>query len=247
MRYRTLASFAFVIGALATMLFVQSAGATHPRPKGATPIRLSLVPAYAQCTAPNRTHGPPLAFPSCNPPAQASSFLTVGTPDANGAPANSEGFVKIEVIVGTPGPPDDSDFAITFNLSDVRCKAGVSTCGNSNAVDGADYTGQLQANATIRMTDHYNAATPGGGTDTATVVDIPFPINNECASTADTSIGGLCQISTSAVALGLPSSSLEGKRVNIELAQMRISDGGPDGQVSTANNTPFAVQGLFIP
>jgi hypothetical protein len=28
----------------------------------------SLVPAYAPCTAPDRMHGPPLAFPSCSAP-----------------------------------------------------------------------------------------------------------------------------------------------------------------------------------
>src|SRR5436190_5829878 len=44
-----------------------------PRPKGATPTRLALVPAYTQCTAANRTHGPALAFPSCAPPTLRSS------------------------------------------------------------------------------------------------------------------------------------------------------------------------------
>ena len=29
---------------------VQIAGATHPRPKGATPLRVPIVPAYTQCT-----------------------------------------------------------------------------------------------------------------------------------------------------------------------------------------------------
>src|SRR3954453_15234375 len=37
----------------------------YPRPKGATPMRTSLAPAYKPCTAPNRTHGPSLAFQSC--------------------------------------------------------------------------------------------------------------------------------------------------------------------------------------
>ena len=32
----------------------------YPRPAGASPLRASLVPAYNECTAPNRTHGPPL-------------------------------------------------------------------------------------------------------------------------------------------------------------------------------------------
>ena len=33
----------------------------YPRPKGATPLSVPLVPAYRACTNPNRTHGPPLA------------------------------------------------------------------------------------------------------------------------------------------------------------------------------------------
>ena len=43
------------------------------RPKGATPLRASMVPAFKACAAPNRTHGAPLAFPSCNPPVQSST------------------------------------------------------------------------------------------------------------------------------------------------------------------------------
>ena len=77
--------------ALGMMVVASMASATHPRPKGATPLRVSLVPAFNACTAPNRTHGPPLAFPSCNPPVQSSSAVTIGSPDFNGAAANSEG------------------------------------------------------------------------------------------------------------------------------------------------------------
>ena len=91
------------------------------------------MPAYNQCAAPNRTHGPPLAFPSCNPPVQSSGFVTVGTPDANGAGGELRGFAKYEAIVGVPGGVDDSDVEITVNITDVRNKVGL-----------ADYTGQLQ-------------------------------------------------------------------------------------------------------
>ena len=76
---------ALALAALGALVVAQLAGALHPRPTGATPVRVSLVPAYEPCTSPNRTHGPPLAFPSCSPPVQTSDFLTVGTPDANGA------------------------------------------------------------------------------------------------------------------------------------------------------------------
>src|SRR5687767_4453859 len=58
------------LGALITLslLIAASAQATHPRPKGSTPLRVPLVPSYNACTTPNRTHGPALAFGSCRPP-----------------------------------------------------------------------------------------------------------------------------------------------------------------------------------
>ena len=108
-RKRMVLPLALALGALGMMLVASVANATHPRPKGATPLRASLVPAYNACATPNRTHGTPLAFPSCNPPVQTSTSLTIGSPDANGAAANSVGFIKISVIAGAPGLPEDSD------------------------------------------------------------------------------------------------------------------------------------------
>ena len=65
-----------------TKLRVQSARRRDvtgfPRPKGATPTRVVARARYNACTAPNRTHGPALAFPSCNPPVRSSGVLTVG-------------------------------------------------------------------------------------------------------------------------------------------------------------------------
>ena len=246
LRARTAVPITLAVSALLMLVVAEFASATHPRPKGATPFRVSIVPAFNQCTAPNRTHGPPLAFPSCNPPVQSSNSLTVGSPDANGAAANAEAFVKLEVIVGVPGPPDDSDVAITSQGTDIRCKAGTAACGSANAADGADYTGELQGNATIRITDHFNGISTGGGTDPATVVDIPFPVNATCASTASTAIGGTCTANTSANAT-VPGAVKDGKRAVVEINQIQISDGGPDGLVSTSPNTLFGVQGIFIP
>ena len=79
---RMVLPLALAVGATGLMVMTSIAGASHPRPQGATPVRVPLVPAFNQCAAANRTHGPPLAFPSCNPPVPGSSFLTVGTPDA---------------------------------------------------------------------------------------------------------------------------------------------------------------------
>ena len=61
----------------------------YPRPKSATPLYFPLTPAYAACPPGegNSQHAAPLSFPSCGPPQQASGYLTIGTPDANGEPA----------------------------------------------------------------------------------------------------------------------------------------------------------------
>jgi len=233
-----------MLGALAV---ARAADGSHPSPKGATPMRFALVPAYDQCAAPNRTHGPPLAFGSCGPPVEASDFLTVGTHDANGAAANSVGFMRVDVHPGALGPPSDTDVLIKLNVTDVRCKAGTSACGNANTTGGPDYTGELQGNATIRITDHFNATTAGGGTDPATLVDIPVPVNAVCSNTADPSIGASCAIDTSSQPLIPDPCGCEGKRMVVEFTQIRVDDGGSDGVVATSGNTRFLSQGLFIP
>jgi hypothetical protein len=248
-RTRKAAAGALVLAALAALVIVQAARATHPRPKSATSIKVALLPAYEQCTSPNRTHGPPLAFDSCSPPVQTSQYLTVGTPDANSAGANSTGSYEL-TVVGDPAVPGGTDVVVTQHLTDVRCRPATSAdvCNSPNAADGPDYSGEVQSNATIRITDHNNAVAPGGGTDAATVIDIPFPVTAPCINTSSTAIGGLCSIDTSfqAVRPGLPE-SIRQKRAVIALTQVQVDDGGADGKVATGANTLFAVQGIFIP
>jgi hypothetical protein len=236
---------ALALGALGLMVMAQMASATHPRPKGATPLRVSTVPAFKACTTPNRTHGAPLAFPSCNPPVQTSNFLTVGSPDANGAPANSVGSIRLDVQAGVPGPPEDSDVLIKSNITDVRCTpaGGATVCNSANAADGPDYSGEVQGNAIIRISDHYNGP---GLNEAATVQDIPFPVNATCTNTTSTTVGGTCNANTSANA-AVPGSVKDTQRAVVELNQLLVNDGGADGQVATADNTLFEVQGIFIP
>ena len=167
--------------------------------------------------------------------------MTVGTPDANGAPPNSTAFLKLKVDYDVIPAP----VLVSFEVRDVRCKAGSSACGNANATGGADYTGELQGNAVIRITDHDNSTAPGGGTDAATVVDIPMPVTVDCASTADTSIGGYCTVS-GGVQPAIPN-CCRGDRMIIEVGQVRVDDGGADGVVASAPNTLFLRQGIFVP
>ena len=189
-----------------------------PRPRGATPLLLALVPAFTRCTAPNRIHGPPTLGSgsndaSCNPPAQTSSFLTIGAPDANGAPLNSTGTVRFDSIVGAAGPPEDSDIAVVVNVTDVRCKTGVATCGAANTQAGPDYTGELTPNAEIRLTDNFNGVTAGGGTHAATGQDTLLGglIQVPCTSTAALTVGSTCTLATTLNAVS-PGLVLDGKR-----------------------------------
>ena len=130
------------------MVVAEFASAGHVRPKAAQ-SNPGVARSGVQAVCQHRTGrtGRRWRFPSCNPPVQASSSLTIGEPTDNGATANGVAFVKLKVKVGVPGPPDDSDVPITASGTDIRCRSGVTTCGSANAVDGADYTGQLQGTA----------------------------------------------------------------------------------------------------
>ena len=147
----------------------------YARPAGASPLRVPLVPAYQQCTAADMTHGPPLAFPSCSSPDQASPNLTVGTPDANGRGANSIGFVRLATIAGTPSTPEDeADVNVEVSISDVRETAGL-----------GDYTGELNQVTTLRITDRAN----GTGNESGTVQDTPLAVTVPCTATPETDAG----------------------------------------------------------
>jgi hypothetical protein len=235
-----------VMGIMMAYLAPRNPG--YPVPKGATPLRASLVPAYNQCTSPNRVHGPP-DLPggsnpdgSCNPPTQTSGQITVGTPDAGGGPSNSIGSVRLAVINGIPATiADESDVGYTVSITDVRCKPGAGACGAANAAGGADYTGQVQAKTSLRITDRYNGPSEVGvGQDTSFGVTVP------CAATGSTTVGSTCSINTTADAV-LPGVIKETRRSNWQLGQVQVFDGGADGVVSTTPNTLFAVQGVFVP
>jgi hypothetical protein len=238
----------FGAGATLCLLITASAQAAHPRPKSATPVRMSLVPAYAPCAAPSHTHGPPLAFPSCNPPAQTSAQATVGTPDAFGGAANSIGSLRLGVVqCGGCGPLGEADVPIHVALNDVRCVPTGARCGTANAAGPADYSGAMRFSFTFRLTDHWNAIAPGGGTDAATVQDFTIEHSWACVQSGSTSTGSTCDVSTTPNVF-IPNAVRWGKRGNWELAGAPIYDGGADGDGdTTADNTIFARPGVFIP
>ena len=197
----------------------------YPRPKGASPTRVSLVPAYQPCTSPDRTHGPPLAFPSCTP-TQEPGELTVGSPDANGRPAKSVSYLRVNPLRGDPSTSaDEADVRLRATINDVRLRSDLS-----------DYTGDLEARLTIKITDRDNMPHPGGpGAATVQGFTHSHPIS--CAATADTTVGSTCELDTTVEAL-VPGAVTELTRAIWELGTIHVHDG--------AGNL-FLTQGVFAP
>jgi Tol biopolymer transport system component len=206
----------------------------YARPQGAGPMRYSLVPAFKQCTASNTTHETP-SLPSCVPAQQVSDWLTMGTAPANGRPAKFVGSIILGVTAGNPSTvADEADLQIEVNITDVRQKSDLS-----------DYTGQLRASTTLRITDMRNYPS-NGFANPGTVSDQPYGFTIGCAATADTTVGSTCSLTTTQDAL-TPNWVKEGKRSVWELQDIQVSDGGSDGLVATSPNTLFALEGLFFP
>jgi hypothetical protein len=224
-------------------LVSQPAIGSHARPKATAPLKVSLVPAYSPCAAANRQHGPPLAFPSCSPPQQASTRLTAGNPPAQAA--QLEGYWSIFVRPGLAGPPDDTAARMFSTITDVRCGAPSAGCPTA----GADYAGELEVRITVRMSDHYNAVALGGGTDPATVQDVDLSFSMPCFTTSDPAIGATCSHYPGADILSFyPGAVKDSKRVVMEFGPVKVLDGGDDGDADTDDGAQqFLTQGVFIP
>ena len=218
----------------------------YPRPKGATPMRVALVVAYNQCTGVgNRQHGVPLNSPSCNPPVQSSSILTVGTQEANGLTPGFQGSVRMLAVVGGTNPDiNDSDVKLITSMTDIR-----------NNPSLTDYTGKLLVSMPLQITDQSNSTTgenPDNGTTTQ--FNLEYPI--QCVATTDTTIGGACSLTTTENAL-LPGAVIKNRRAIWQTGQIVVKDAGPNG---TGLDTPpcpptcgdgdesvFAREGVWVP
>ena len=238
-----------------------------PRPKGATPLRVSLVVSFNACGDGdmNRVHGPPLASPSCGGsadyPRAASPYVTVGAPDWNGASANFAGSVRLDAVLGNRlTPEDEADVRIAIHATDVRCYRTnpIAACGSDNydgpamgLETGRDYNGELRGRVPVHLTDENNSPFPGDGTGPGTVRGIfsfYLPVLVPCAETpGDITIGSTCSVQTTADAV-IPGLVPEQKRSLWGVGQISVSDGGSDGDADTTiDNYVFLKQGLFVP
>jgi hypothetical protein len=134
------------------------------------------------------------------------------------------GGIRFLVVTGnTNTDANEADVKTIFSMTDIRNNPSLS-----------DFTGQLQVEVPLQITDSYNAdENPEMGT--AQSVNLQIPVN--CTATADTSIGGACSINSTMNAI-IPGAVLENKRNNWQLGQVTVKD--PNGSV-------FLRQGLWVP
>jgi hypothetical protein len=198
--------------------------AAQVRPKGASPMYLPLVPAFNQCTVPNATHAMPFGAPSCSPPRETSSDLTVGEPAVNGKGANFVGSVTITALAS-------GDARIAVSVTDVRCAH--TFAGGCTGGPLSDYTGNMYLDYEFRITDRSNPAGTAGTMEDVLGINLNWP----CTATADPTVGSSCPAVTTLNTL-YPGLIVSGRRAVWRLRSLALKD---------ANNNEFAVPGTFYP
>jgi hypothetical protein len=208
-------------------------------PAGASQLTVALVPNLrqtinaTQCAArggAESTHGAPLSFTSCDPPAYVP-----GT-QARLGPLG-QGNASLTVIPGdTVTPADEADVAISITASDVRAIAG-----------GGDYAPNASgADVTLVERWRLSDADNGASSDPATTVDFDFPVGADCVASADPARGSTCSASTTADSV-MPGSIVEGKDMVVQVHRVRVDDSGANGTPNDADDRAFAQQGIFVP
>jgi hypothetical protein len=207
---------------------------SYQAPSSASPINVSLVPAFKQCgtsgNTANSSHSPPLATSSCNPPSPTSSVARVGT--------QAQGSARLDV---TPGDlstaADEADVAIQSSFTDVRSGSPTGSDYNPNA-GGPDLT----LLSRFRITDYANGA---GANEAGTTSDLDFQVPVDCTDTA-AAVGATCAVNTTADAV-MPGTIQEGRRTVIEVFRLRLNDSGANGTRGDSDDKLFAQQGEYLP
>ena len=122
--------------------------------------------------------------------AQSSDYLTVGTPDSNGKPADSAGRLGLKAVGESPIDPDNGDQAdveVTVRLNDVRNQ-------------GRPVRLHRRVACSARAPDHRPLQRRPRSRRPATVADTPLAVNVACSATAGCE-GGACNVATTADAV----------------------------------------------
>jgi hypothetical protein len=199
--------------------------APYSHPVGASPLRVSLVPAFKPCETAiaNGQHGQPLDFPSCSNPALASSTVQFGS--------NSIGFVRLVVCPSNAAAAFCNPTNPALPLPDVRFTSSIRDvlCRQTGVPPGCTAGQDYQPNTS-----------PGpytsGGNGTATAFPPCFP----SASSASACIAGTDLTQTAE----LHGASVGGAGTPFEGRGVRITDslnGSSGNDAATAIDIAFPV------
>ena len=81
---------------------------------------------------------------------------------------------------------------------------------------------------TLRITDRDNDVGAGGGSDPATVTDVPLEVPADCTPTAGTQSGATCALTTTVDSV-IPGAVKERDRSIWQLGRIELRDAGPNG------------------
>jgi len=254
-------SILIVLSVAVSLAVTTAALASHARPKGATPTRISYVPAHKACVAANDVHRGSLPFASCSTKGgtgavvEESSLLTMKAPDRaapfNGAP-DGTGYFQAKVyctdataIPCTTNAGDELNDLFTLGLTGIWCKAANGGgCSASNTL----YNGTVGLSGmAIRITDHLSSVLGSNPTGAGTMFD--FGIGSFLTANC---VSGNCNMNFSADSLlGGPNSVPEQSRANWEFVSpggFDVYEEGLDGSFGNdADNKVFLRPGLFNP
>jgi hypothetical protein len=214
-------------------VYVATASA-FDRPAQAMSLQVALTVGFrqtinaTQCAARSgvvSSHGPPLAFDSCNPPAYATGTRARIGPTGSA----SASLTAVPGNLGTPA--DEADVAIAMNASDVRAISG-----------GGDYV-PVAAGPDVTLVQKWRLTDRQNGP--ATMVDFEFPVPVNCVATAGPE-GSNCDVATSADAV-MAGAIVEGKDMLIANFRVRVNDAGVNAVRGDADDRLFLMQGIYIP
>ena len=198
-----------------------------PRPRGATPLRVSLVPAYRACEVANRQHGPPLAFGSCAPAALETHCVDRRDAGRERAPGR----------LGCERPPrraarGPAHLGRRGRCGGVRGRERRARAGNARGPHGRADRPRLPADHRPRQ--RHPARRRQRSRDRHRHCRSKF---RSSAQRHPAAAGGTCSTSTTVDAL-IPGAVAEGRRAIWAFGQVEVV--GPDGR-------PFLRQGVFAP
>jgi hypothetical protein len=110
--------------------------------------------------------------------------------------------------------------------------------------DLSEYTGELRAQLTVRLTDRE----PPGFHLWSTTMDFPFGFTVTCVPTPSSNLDASSCVSFTSANAVVPGAVKDTTRAMWALDKVRVYDGGPDGNAETdIGNSLFLTQGVFVP